>query len=83
MMMMMMMTMKKKKKKAMMMMKMMMTIMIFKNYFKYLTLFYIPVSILSLTIQFPVIRTASHCMMHPPRGISIISPGTRSSDDSS
>lgn len=40
----------------------------------------LPVSMLSLTIQLPVMRTASHCMIHPPRGISSTSPGTRSSD---
>ena len=40
----------------------------------------LPVSMLSFTIQFPVTKTASHCIKHPRRGISITSPGTRSSD---
>ena len=39
-----------------------------------------PVSMLSLTIQFPVTSTASHCMTHPCRGTSITSPGTRVSE---
>ena len=33
---------------------------------------------LSLTIQFPVIKAASHCIMQPDRGNSMISPGTSS-----
>ena len=41
----------------------------------------VPVSILSLTIQLPATNTASHCIIHPDRGISMTSPGTRSSDD--
>ena len=41
----------------------------------------VPVSMLSLTIQLPVTSTASHCIIHPPFGISITSPGTKSSDD--
>ena len=43
----------------------------------------VPVSILSLTIQLPATNTASHCIIQPDRGISITSPGTRSSDDDS
>ena len=43
----------------------------------------LPVSMLSLTMQFPLMRTASHCIMQPRRGISMMSPGTRSSDDMS
>lgn len=42
---------------------------------------FLPVSILSLTIQFPATNTASHCMIHPYLGISITSPGTRSSEE--
>ena len=40
----------------------------------------LPVSMLSLTIQFPLTRTASHCMMQPFRGTSRTSPGTSRSD---
>lgn len=45
--------------------------------------FWLPVSMLSLTIQFPVRSTASHCMVQPWRGIEIMSPGTRSSEQMS
>ena len=44
---------------------------------------WLPVSMLSLTIQLPVTRTASHCMIQPWRGTSMISPGTRSSEGTS
>lgn len=42
-----------------------------------------PVSMLSLTMQFPLTRTASHCMTQPWRGTSITSPGTSRSDGTS
>ena len=43
----------------------------------------VPVSILSLTMQLPLMRTASHCIRQPRRGISMMSPGTRSSEEMS
>ena len=39
-----------------------------------------PVSMLSLTMQLPVMSTASHCSMQPCRGTSITSPGTSMSE---
>lgn len=41
---------------------------------------HLPVNILSLTMQFPLTNTASHCIMHPDRGTSMTSPGTKSSE---
>lgn len=38
---------------------------------------------LSLTMQVPLIKTASHGMMVPLLGITITSPGTRSVDNTS
>lgn len=40
-------------------------------------------SMLSLTMQFPVNSTASHCMTQPFRGMEMMSPGTRSSEQTS
>lgn len=36
-----------------------------------------PVSMLSLTMQVPLRRTASHCMVQPWAGITTTSPGTK------
>lgn len=58
----------------------------FKNLVLFILVFnvsYLPVSILSLTMQFPERRTASQCSVQPLRGISMMSPGTKRSEGSS
>lgn len=44
---------------------------------RYIQLQHLPVSILSLTMQFPIMSTASQCIWQPREGITMTSPGTR------